>query len=110
MNQNQGFIQGLLDFSFTTFITQKLIKVIYGLGIALLCLWALILIVGAFGQSFTIGVTTAVFAPIGLLVAVIVLRIYLEIAIVLFRIADNTTQMASASKASQGGASQAPMG
>jgi hypothetical protein len=110
VSQDQGFIQGLLDFSFTTFVTQKLIKVIYGLGIVLLGLWALIFIVTAFGQGFTTGVTTAVFAPIGFLMAVIVLRIYLEIAIVLFRIADNTTQMASASKAGQAGASHAPMG
>lgn len=110
MSQDQSFIQGLLDFSFTTFITQKLIKVIYGLGIVLLGAWALIIIVNGFGQSFTVGVTTAVFTPIGLLVAVIVLRIYLEIAIVLFRIADNTTQLASAARPGRDQASQAPMG
>lgn len=103
MSQDQSFLQELFDFSFNTFVTQKLIKVIYGLGIVLLGGWGLWIIVAAFDAGFTVGVTTLVFTPIGFLAAVIVLRIYLEIAIVLFRIADNTTQMASTSKAGQGG-------
>ena len=102
MSQDQSFFQGLFDFSFSTFITQKLIKVIYGLGIVLMGLSAVIYIFGSFGAGFTTGITSLVLAPIGLLVAVIVLRIYLEIAIVLFRIADSTQQIA-ASKGPQGG-------
>jgi Domain of unknown function (DUF4282) len=108
VSQDQSFIQGLLDFSFTTFITQKLIKVMYGLGMVLLGLWALVFIFGGFATGFTAGITTLVLAPIALIAAVIVLRIYLEIAIVLFRIADHTSQIASASKAGQGGSSHAP--
>ncbi len=108
MSQTQSFLQGLFDFSFGTFITQKLIKVIYGLGMVLLGGYGLVIISAGFRAGFTYGITTLVFTPIGFIAAVIVLRIYLELAIVLFRIADNTSQMARGPEAGQGEAPHTP--
>jgi hypothetical protein len=39
----RGFLASLFDLSFTSFVTTKLIKVLYVLGMILAALWALVL-------------------------------------------------------------------
>ena len=51
MQQTTGFFESLFDFSFTSLVTTKLIKVLYGLSIALLGLGSFFYIIVSFNFS-----------------------------------------------------------
>lgn len=89
-----GFFSSLFDFSFRNFITGKIIGILYGLSMVVIAIYAIIFIVAAFSNSAAFGaVTLLVLAPLFILAALIYVRVLLEIAIVLFRIAENTSEM-----------------
>ncbi len=95
-----GFIGGLFDFSFTTFVTTKVIKVLYGiwlLGVVLLLLGG---IFGAINTMFLArytqpleGLMMLVLTPIAAAIWLILGRVYMEVLIVLFKIAENLTEL-----------------
>jgi hypothetical protein len=86
---SSGFFGALFDFSFSEFITTKLLKVIYGLAIVAGALPALGAIVLAFRQSFFQGIGMSVAAAILYVIFVSVIRLWLEMTIVIFRIAEH---------------------
>jgi len=90
-----GFLESLFDFSFTTFITTKLIKVLYGLWVTVAGLFALALFIDGFRASTGVeGVALFIGAPLVFLLSVIYGRILLELIIVVFRIAEHTAEIA----------------
>jgi hypothetical protein len=96
--QTKGFFGALFDLSFSEFVTTKLIKVLYVLLLILIAIGFLIVffggIVGLFRHGgFAQGLLTIVLAPIGALLYVILARMWMELVIVLFRIAENTTEL-----------------
>ena len=93
---NGSFVSMLFDFSFTEFITTKLIKVLYMIGILLVGLWCMVLLLSSFTQGAAAGVLALLISPIAFIFGVAVLRVQLELVMVVFRIADNTTAMAEA--------------
>jgi len=103
---HKGFLGALFDMSFSEFVTTKLIKLLY---IILLILIAIALVVAEIGGlvrmfshgGFLQGLLMIVIAPFGALLYVIVARMWMEIVIVLFRIAENTTDLVQ-----QGGSRQ----
>ncbi len=100
MEQPKGFFQALFDFSFTTFITSKLIKFLYGLLIAVHGLTSLFLIARAFNVSGGSGVFVLfIAAPLYFLVSVMFSRVLLEIIIVIFRISENIAEIAGQGRA-----------
>ncbi|MFQ5914759.1 MAG: DUF4282 domain-containing protein [Nitrospinota bacterium] len=97
MNQPKTFLASLFDFSFETFITARVVKVLYGLSIAAAALWALFLIVAGFRQSAGSGVLMLIVGgPLLFVIAVIYARVILEIVLVIFRISEHTSKMAGA--------------
>lgn len=86
-------IEGLFDFSFRRFITLNVIKVLYGLALALIALaWAIaVLRAGRVGAED--GLVVAIFGGLVAVINVIVVRITLELIVVLFRIGENTSRM-----------------
>jgi len=94
MEQKRGFFGQLFDFSFTEFITTKIIKVLYGLAIFFAAAIAIIGIVGAFSESAVAGGVLLVLSPVWLLLYVIVARVMLEIVVVMFRIAEHVGDIA----------------
>jgi len=95
MEPAKGFLGALFDFSFTEFITPKLIKVLYGLSIAGAGLVALLLIGSAFRVSAAGGLLMLLIgAPLLFLVWVIYTRLLLEMIIIIFRISEHTAQIA----------------
>lgn len=88
MEDARGFFASLLDFSFTSFITTKLIKLIYILSVAAAGLLALFTIVGALSQGFMAALAMLIIAPIVAVMFVATVRIWLELAAVLFRAAE----------------------
>lgn len=92
--QDKGFFEALFDLSFSSFVTTKLIKVIYILIIALSAVMA----VGVLGGGIrggVVGIVVALLmAPTLFVLAVLSGRVWLELIIVMFRIAENVNQIA----------------
>jgi uncharacterized membrane protein len=89
-----SLFDALKDMSFTEFVTLKLIKFLYILGLLGIGLVMLTVILGGFSQGFLGGLGAIVVSAIGALFAVLLLRVYLEIVAVVFRVASNTAQIA----------------
>jgi len=94
MEQKLGFLAALADFSFSEFITTKIIKILYGLGIVFACIVALACLVTGFKIGIASGILMLILSPVIFLLIVIYARVTLEILIVVFRIAENTTEIA----------------
>lgn len=92
--QQKGFFQSLFDLSFSSFITTKIIKVLYVIAIILTAIAALGYIIWAFTESVGFGlVMLIVVAPLVSLLYIIYARVFLEILIVIFRIMETNTEL-----------------
>ncbi len=100
--EQKGFFQSLFDFSFTAFVTSKMIKFLYGLSIAGAGLVSLFLIARGFNASPGGGVFMLfIGAPLYFLLSVLFSRVLLEIVIVIFRISENIAEIAQQSRAAR---------
>lgn len=96
--QAKGFFSGLFDFSFETFVALKVIKVLYALFLVLLVFG----ILGGLGAGVMSMVQGEVLAGIGMLVALpfaallylVLGRVYFELIIVGFKIAEDADEIA----------------
>jgi Domain of unknown function (DUF4282) len=85
--QAKGFFASLFDYSFSSFITPKIIKLLYILSTIVVGLWTLFGILWAFKQSTGFGIVTLVLlGPIFFMITMIYTRVWLELLIVFFRI------------------------
>lgn len=92
----KGFFAGLFDFSFNTFITPTLIKIIYALalfGVALMALGLVITGLISMGDSVIRGLAILVVTPIIAFVYLLMARVYSESMIVLFKVAENLQEI-----------------
>lgn len=89
----KGFFASLFDLSFSDFITIRLIKVLYILAIAGSVLGGLILIISGFANGFGTGILFLLLSPLVVILYILMARIWLELVIVVFRIAENTSQL-----------------
>jgi DMSO reductase anchor subunit len=100
MSHRRGFFGSLFDFSFSSFVFPKLISFLYAFFAIVLTIAAVGAIVSAFMMedfSEVFGVppwASLIAVPVAYLLYLIVLRVWMEIAIVLFRIYENTDVMA----------------
>jgi len=100
----KGFFGALFDFTFSEFITTKIIKILYGIALVIAGIGTLGMIVSAFsGGPFSrgsvgLGILVLILSPIIFLVYAILSRVWLEFIIVIFRIAENTGEIAKMSK------------
>jgi hypothetical protein len=86
----RGFLGALFDFGFTSFVTPRVVKVLYPLIMVFTGLTALAFVAGAFRASTGLGfLTLLVLAPLFFLVVTAIYRILLEFFIVIFRVADD---------------------
>jgi len=90
----KGFLGSLFDLSFTEFITTRVIKVLFILAIIFSAIEAVLMIVWGFGGGALTGILLLIISPIVFLVFVILARVWLELVIVIFRIAENTGRLA----------------
>ena len=96
--QEKGFFAGLFDFSFETFVALKVIKVLYGIFLAILALG----ILAGLGGSVISMVQGQVLAGLGILIALpfaaliylVLGRLYFELIIVAFKIAEDADEIA----------------
>lgn len=86
----KGLLRSLFDFGFTSLITTKIIRFVYALLVVLYTLVALALFVTALASGSATGVLFALFVvPLGYLVYLILIRIWMEFLVVVFRIGDD---------------------
>ncbi len=86
----KGFLGTLFDFSFTSFVTTRIIKVLYVLIGVLAVLSALVYTVIAFRVSAVFGFLTLVIGdPLFILIVMAFWRLVLEAFVVVFRIAED---------------------
>jgi hypothetical protein len=89
--ENKSFFGGLFDLSFKEFVTIRVIKVLYVLAIILAAIAAIGFIVSGFAAGGAEGVIMLVLSPLIFFLYVLAARVWLEIIVVIFRIADNTS-------------------
>ena len=86
----RGFLGALFDFSFTSFVTTKIIKVLYVLILVLAVVSALVYTIVAFRVSAGFGILTLVIGdPLFIIIVMAFWRLVLEAFIVVFRISDD---------------------
>ena len=86
----RGFLAALFDFGFTSFVTPKVIKVLYVLIVIGTVLSAVTFTFTAFQASVAFGLLTLVFgAPLFILIVLAIYRIILEFFVVIFRVAED---------------------
>ena len=93
-----NFLAALFDFSFSEFVTTKIIKILYGILIVLAGIAALVAIIAGFIDSAGRGVLMLVLSPLMFLLYVIMARVWLELVIVIFRIAEHVGEIARQKK------------
>ncbi len=105
----KGFFGALFDLSFSSFITTKIIKVLYVLAIIIAGLIALGYTIAAFAADPVLGLLTLVIlAPLGFLLYVIYTRVILELFIAIFRIMETNTELVHLQRGAAGGPPQPP--
>ena len=89
-----GFFRALFDFSFTEFVTTRLIRLLYGIGVVVGAASAALAIARGLQVGPGAGIVALIVAPLIFLLVVIIVRVWLEIIIVVFRIAEYLRDMA----------------
>ncbi|MDH7601530.1 MAG: DUF4282 domain-containing protein [Armatimonadota bacterium] len=111
MNQDKGFFAGLFDFSFSEFITTRIIKVLYALAVIVSGFVALVMFIGGlvqFGSDPLRGFGMIILSPILFILYVIAARVSLELVIIVFRIQQNTEEIAARGRQSNTTGAQNP--
>lgn len=101
-----GFFGALFDFSFSQFVTTRLVRFLYAVLVLIDALIALGAIARAFNEGAGAGLVALILAPILFLILVVITRVYLEIVIVIFRIAEYLREMSGRGGAEQTGGAQ----
>ncbi|GAB4186732.1 MAG: hypothetical protein Kow00108_23820 [Calditrichia bacterium] len=89
MDEHSGFLNRLFDFTFSELITLKIIRFLYVMGVFFAGIGSLYLIVSMFQSSFFAGLLAIIISPLVFLLYVILIRVYLEILYVIFKISDS---------------------
>jgi hypothetical protein len=95
----KGFFVALFDFSFSSFVTTKVLKVLYGLWLLVVVFVLIGGIIGAvtqmtsrYGDVLT-GLLMLILSPVGAFLTLILGRMYFELIIVAFRVAENLEEL-----------------
>ena len=97
----QGFLASLFDLSFQDFITTRIVKVLFILGIIGAGLWAVVFLFAGLAQGGAFALGALIGAPLGFLMIVLGTRVWLELIIVVFRVADNTAELVAQGKSNE---------
>ncbi|MBN1764129.1 MAG: DUF4282 domain-containing protein [Sedimentisphaerales bacterium] len=99
MNEQKGFFSALFDLSFSEFITTRIIKLLFVIGIIGAVIATLMLIVsGLASSSGAAKVFYILLSPVFFILYVLFVRVWLEMILVFFRIAENTTKLVEQNK------------
>ena len=85
----------LFDLSFSEFVTTRVIRLLFVLGCAGAVVATIGVIVDGFRSGFATGILFLLFSPLVFLFVMIIVRIWCEMIVVVFRIAENTSRIAN---------------
>ncbi len=85
-----SFFSRLFDLSLRTFITPSIVKVLFILGIVFASIYAVIILVASASAGDGGIFLGIIVAPLAWLMMVVMVRVYIELAVVFFRIEENT--------------------
>jgi Domain of unknown function (DUF4282) len=105
-----GFFRSLFDISFTSFITTKLIKVVYVLNLVLVALGAVAAAVAAFQEDTLLGIGVLLTGALLSLLYLVYLRLVLEFIIQIFRITETLRDQIQLQRAAFSAAGWLPTG
>jgi hypothetical protein len=106
----RSFLGALFDFSFTSFVTTRIIKVLYVLILVLASITALIYTIVAFRLSAAFGLLTLVIGdPLFIIIVMAFWRLILEAFIVMFRVAEDIRALRERSDSGAGAGRQSPL-
>lgn len=88
-----GFFGGLFDLSFTEFVTTRVLRTLYLLSMLGIGFSALITMFSGFTKGVLGGMVTMILTPILAIISLIVVRIYFEIILVIFRISETLIEI-----------------
>jgi len=95
-----NFFASLLDFSFSSFVTERLIKVLYALAFVGAAFLYISMVLAGFAAGSGSGILALlILGPLAALLVILWARVTLEVLIVLFRIADHTREIAQEGRA-----------
>ena len=97
MNQ-KGALETLFDFSFSEFITTRIIKIIFIIGILGAAVGTLFFIIAGFSYKALVGILFLLVSPIIFFIYVLAARVWCEMIIVIFKIAENTSRLVEQKK------------
>ncbi|MHB1000455.1 MAG: DUF4282 domain-containing protein [Armatimonadota bacterium] len=98
MNSVKEFFTSLFDFSFKEFLIVKVVKVLYVIAIAAAFSNSLVIFLNATRLGFGRAFWMLIFSVLEFFVFVLLARAFLELIIVLFRIAENTDIIAGSAR------------
>ena len=93
-DRKPGFFESLLDTTFESLITPKLIRVVYVLSMIVLAIGAAVTIIASFAVDSATGVLFLFLAPVSALIYLILIRLWLELIVVVFKVRDAAEQIA----------------
>ena len=89
-----GFFRSLFDFSFSSLVTPRIIRVVYMILVAFSGFFAVLFLLNGLAGGGTNAILALLLAPAFFLLYVIIARVYLELVIVIFRIGDDVRRIA----------------
>lgn len=93
MARDNRFFQTLFDFSFSSFITTRIIGLVYAIALFFIGCIMLVIIANSFRNGFLTGIGFLIIAPLIALIYIMLVRIGLESLIAGIKTAENTTQI-----------------
>jgi len=94
----KNFFEALFDFSFKSYVTPKLVKVLFGIVVVLAGLASLFVVIDGFMLFGPIGgiAFLVILGPLYFFLSVLFWRVGLEVVMAVFAIAENTARIAQA--------------
>ena len=93
MGDERELLGGLFDFTFTRFLTPKIVGILYGIKIALSAILVILVIAMGFSAGAGWGVVALILAPVLFISCTLAARIVLEVAMLIFWIADELKEI-----------------
>ncbi len=94
MSEKPSFIEALFDLSFSSFITARVVKVLYVLAMILSGLMGLGIMIAGFSNGFFAGIGGMIFGALIFLMYVLAARVTLELVMLIFRIHEDVASIA----------------
>ncbi len=86
---SKGFLASLFDFSFSSFVTPKIVKFVYVLATIGLGLFYLVVVIGGFNQSAGLGLLFLVLGAVIFIVYLAFIRMTLEFYYAIVRMSED---------------------